>query len=137
MARTLTFFTVAVAALMLAAPAISKDSVTITIRHQMRGCHSWSVNNGPYKVAQSIAIKRGSAITFVDNDVMPHKLIRTSGPALKLPASAAMNKMGASTRVVFSTPGTYKFTTKPGEDYMKGVMTIGEDNVLHLTVVVY
>jgi plastocyanin len=136
MARTLTFFTAALAALMLAAPAVSKDSVTITIRHQMRGCHTWSVNNGPYKVAQTVVIKRGSSITFVDNDVMPHKLIKSAGPALKLPASAAMSKMGASTRIVFSTPGAYKFTTKPGEDYMKGVMTMGEDNVLTLTVVV-
>ncbi len=48
-----------------------------------------------------------------------------------------MSRMGASVKVVFSKAGTYRFTTKAGEDY-KGinVKTIGEDNVLHLTVTV-
>jgi hypothetical protein len=44
--------------------------------------------------------------------------------------------MGATTTVKFLHPGTYVFTTKPGEDYMKGVKTTGEDNVLTLKVVV-
>jgi hypothetical protein len=26
------------------------------------------------------------------------------------------------------------FTTKPGEDYMEGIKTVGDDNVLKLTV---
>ena len=37
-------------------------------------------------------------------------------------------------KVTFSKAGVYKLTTKPGEDYMKGMKTIGEDNVLRLTV---
>ena len=46
--------------------------------------------------------------------------------------------MGASLKVTFTQPGVYHFTTKPGEDYpgMNGMKTIGEDNVLRLTVVV-
>jgi hypothetical protein len=35
---------------------------------------------------------------------------------------------------VFSKPGTYVFGTKPGEDYMKGVVTTGNDNVLRMKV---
>jgi hypothetical protein len=31
---------------------------------------------------------------------------------------------------------TYIFTTKAGEDYMKGVKTSGEDNILRLVVTV-
>ena len=38
--------------------------------------------------------------------------------------------------VTFTKPGVYKFTTKAGEDFMSGVKTIGEDNVLRLTVTV-
>jgi hypothetical protein len=38
--------------------------------------------------------------------------------------------------VTFTKPGVYTFTTKAGEDYMSGVKTIGEDNVLKLTVTV-
>jgi hypothetical protein len=46
--------------------------------------------------------------------------------------------MGASLKVALTKPGTYHFTTKPGEDYpgMSGMKTTGEDNVLKLTVVV-
>ena len=47
-----------------------------------------------------------------------------------------MSGMGAATRVVFARPGVYRFTTRPGEDYMAGVKTVGPDNTLRLTVVV-
>ena len=36
----------------------------------------------------------------------------------------------------FAKAGVYTFTTKAGEDYMKGIKTIGEDNVLKLKVTV-
>ena len=41
-----------------------------------------------------------------------------------------------SAQITFTKPGVYHFTTKAGEDYMAGMKTIGEDNVLRLTVVV-
>jgi hypothetical protein len=47
-----------------------------------------------------------------------------------------MKHMGATAYVGFPTKGTYVFTTKAGEDYMSGVKTIGEDNVLKLVVTV-
>jgi plastocyanin len=119
-----------------AATTKAPKSSTIMIRHQMRGCHTWSVNGGAYRATLSTALARVGAITFVDNDVMPHKLVKTSGPAIHFVGKPAMNKMGASVKVVFSKPGVYRFTTKAGEDYsyMKGMKTIGEDNVLRLTV---
>jgi len=67
-------------------------------------------------------------------DVMPHKLVKTNGPAIHFAGKPNMNHMNASVKVTFSKAGTYKLTTKPGEDYMKGMKTIGEDNVLRLTV---
>jgi len=48
----------------------------------------------------------------------------------------AMTHMGASTKVVFSKAGVYRFTTRAGEDYMSGMKTVGEDNVLRLRVTV-
>jgi plastocyanin len=131
------FSTVLATTFLAAGVASAGTSTTITIRHQVRGCHAWAVNNGAYKASQSVTITRGSSITFIDNDVMPHKLVQVSGPALKLPATANMHKMMASTTIRFSKAGTYKFKTKAGEDYMAGVKTIGEDNVLKLTVVVH
>jgi hypothetical protein len=108
---------------------------SLVIRHQTRGCHSWSVNGGPFKATQSIALRRGGWITVVDNDVMPHKLVQTSGPAARV-QHPSMARMGAIAKVSLARAGVYTFTTKAGEDYMAGVKTIGEDNVLRLTVTV-
>ncbi|MFY9579490.1 MAG: hypothetical protein WAQ33_09210, partial [Gaiellaceae bacterium] len=60
-----------------------------------------------------------------------------SGPKVTL-VKPNMNRMSARTSVTFPKAGTYRFTTRPGEDYpMMGKMkTVGEDNVLRLTVVV-
>jgi plastocyanin len=120
-----------------AATTTSPRSVKVLIQHKMRGCHAWSVNGGVFRVSQSARLATGGSATFTDNDIMPHKLILTSGPAVKFVGNAAMNHMGASAKVVFTKVGTYRFTTKFGEDY-KGIAmkTVGEDNVLHLTVTV-
>jgi plastocyanin len=108
---------------------------TITIRHQMKGCHAWAVNGGAYRATQRTTLARGGTITFVDNDVMPHKVLPTSGPAVRYHGSPAMRHMSASVRVTFRKSGVYKFITKAGEDYPGMAMkTIGEDNVLRLTV---
>jgi plastocyanin len=132
----------------LAAPASAPTHASILIRHQVRGCHAWSVNGGKFAPAQTVVLRRGGTITITNTDVMPHKLIKLSGPAmhvrnLKTPmgmgmhgheAAGMMAHMGAKTQITFPTAGTYRFTTKAGEDYMQGMKTIGEDNVLKLTV---
>jgi hypothetical protein len=130
------------------APAAPSAHNQLAIRHQLRGCHAWSLNGGAYKVGQTVSIYHGGALTVVNHDVMPHKLVQTSGPAvtytrvsrggmigLKGTYPAAMlARMGSTTAITFSSAGVYRFTTKPGEDYMSGIKTMGEDNVLHLTV---
>ena len=120
-------------ALLLAAPADSGTAAKLTIRHQTRGCHSWAFNGGAYKPSQSIIVSKGSTLTIVNNDVMPHKLVETSGPALRI-AHPTLSHTGATLKVTFLKAGVYHFTTKAGEDYMAGVKTTGEDNVLRLTV---
>jgi plastocyanin len=118
-----------------AATAKSPSSVKVLIQHQTRGCHAWSVNGGAFAASRTARLAAGGSVTFTDNDIMSHKLVLTSGPAVKFVGKPAMNRMGATVKVVFAKAGTYRFTTKPGEDY-KGMAqkTIGEDNVLHLTV---
>jgi plastocyanin len=119
-----------------AATTKAPKRTTIMIRHQVRGCHTWSVNGGAYRATQSTRLARGGTITFMNMDVMPHKLVKTSGPAIHFTGKPNMNHMNASVRVTFSKAGVYKLTTKAGEDYpsMGDMKTIGEDNVLHLTV---
>jgi plastocyanin len=82
-----------------------------------------------------MTITAGTVVRFVNNDVMPHKLIQTAGSKLRL-AHANMNHMSASTTVKFQKSGLYKFTTKAGEDYkgMPEMHTIGKDYVLRLVV---
>ena len=44
--------------------------------------------------------------------------------------------MGATTSIKLTQPGVYRFRTRAGEDYMAGLKTTGEDNILTLTVTV-
>lgn len=109
---------------------------TIRIHHQTRGCHTWALNGSASRASLSARLARGGSITLVNDDVMPHKLFLKSGPAVRYGSNPALRHMGASVKVTFSKAGTYLFKTKAGEDYMPGVKTIGEDNILRLTVTV-
>jgi plastocyanin len=100
----------------------------------MHGCHTWALNGGANVARVSTRLARGGSITFVNNDVMPHKLIQGSGPAVHYGSNAALRHIGASVKVTFSKTGTYQLKTKAGEDYTPGIKTTGEDNVLRLTV---
>ena len=126
-----------VGVVVLVAPSVvaaAPKTAAVTIRHQVKGCHAWSVNGGAFGASQSVTLARGGSIRFTNNDVMSHALVKLSGPAVRMANAGAMNRMGATTTVSFARAGTYVFKTKPGEDYMAGVKTVGEDNVLRLTV---
>jgi len=127
----------AVAGLFAGSAFAGSPQATLTIRHQMRGCHAWSFNGAAYKPSLKITVARGTALKVIDNDVMPHKLIQLAGPKARLTAPA-MNHMSAQAKIIFAKKGTYRFTTKAGEDYpMMGEMkTVGKDYVLRLAVVV-
>jgi hypothetical protein len=133
----------------LGAPAPSN---TLVIRHMVKGCHTWSLNGAKSAVNQVIKLHPGQSLTIRNTDVMPHQLVKTSGSAvtmrlivsgiastgsLKAPYVAGMlPHMSSVLRVSFPKTGTYTLKTKAGEDYMAGVKTVGEDNVLELRVVV-
>ena len=125
------------AAAVFTSTASAHMSTTVTIRHQMRGCHAWAVANGPYKASLKLRVDRDARLVFVNNDVMPHKLVQIAGPKARL-SKANMNRISAKAFVSFTKKGVYRFRTKAGEDYpsMDGMKTIGEDNVLRLTVTV-
>lgn len=141
----------ALAAFALAASAAPK-SATLVIRHQVHGCHAWSLNGGKMQVVQRIQLARGGSLVIANDDVMPHQLIKTSGPALVVKlikpgvmgkgmmkgpfAHGMMGRMDATLKVTFPAKGVYKLTTKAGEDYYNVGETIGEDNVLRAIVTV-
>jgi hypothetical protein len=151
MTRTLPLLALLALTGVLAASALGAarpSHASLTIRHQLRGCHAWSLNGGAYRASQTVLLHRGGSVTVVNGDVMPHKLVETSGPAVTYTRvrlggmtglkgtfpPAMLARMGAATRITFAKSGVYRFTTKAGEDYMTGIKTIGEDNVLRLTV---
>ena len=127
----------ALAGLLVGSAFAGSRAATLTIRHQMRGCHAWSFNSGAYKASLKIKLARGTTLKVIDNDVMPHKLIQLAGPKARLVAPA-MNRMSAQAKVIFTKSGTYRFKTNAGEDYpmMGDMKTMGRDYVLRLTVVV-
>ena len=107
----------------------------IVIHHQVRGCHNWSVDGASWHIAQHVSLAAPSTITFQNRDMMPHRLVQESGPAVTYVGHPNMAYMTASVTVRFPRAGTYRFTTKPGRVYMK-MKTIGSLNVLRLTVTV-
>jgi plastocyanin len=122
-------------ALLAVAPAAAGGTATITISHEMKGCHMWQLGNGKLAPNLAVTLKAGTALRFVNNDIMPHRLIQSSGPKLTL-VRPNMSRLAAVATVKLTRKGTYRFTTKAGEDYkiFAGHKTIGEDYVLHLTV---
>src|SRR6266496_1172718 len=113
MNRTMSVLALAGASLVFAAPASTHMSgPVLIIRHETRGCHAWSVDNGAYKASQTVTLNRGVHLEVGNNDVMPHKLVKVAGPAVKFVPSASMNTMGAMTEIRFTKAGVYRFTTK-------------------------
>jgi plastocyanin len=125
---------------------------TLVIDHVMKGCHIWALNGGTPAVSQTLRLHPGQSVTLRNNDVMPHQLVKLTGPAvtmrllaagvassgtLKAPYAVGMMPHTASLlRVSFPKAGIYTLRTKAGEDYVSGIKTIGEDNVLRLKVIV-
>lgn len=138
MNRTIAAFGAAAAALAFAAPASTHENgPVLIIRHQLRGCHAWTLGTtGVPKVSQSLWLKRGVHLEIGNNDVMPHRLVQTAGPLAALPDGPSMKGLGKMIEIRFPKPGVYRFTTKAGEDYSKGVHTIGADHRLALRVIV-
>jgi plastocyanin len=135
-------------ALVASTPAAGAATQALVIHHQLRGCHAWSLNEGPDRVNQTVSIRAGGSITVTNDDLMPHKLVETSGRpvvytritmgapmgAKKIFPPAMLARIGATSKITFSKVGVYRFTTNAGDDLMSPVATIGPDNVLHLTV---
>jgi hypothetical protein len=133
--RFIVLLAIGAATVIAGSAAAAPPSVQISIHHQVKGCHSWAIGNGLFKPTQHLTAARGTAVTITDSDLMPHLLFQVSGPKVTL-HTPNMSKPDAQASFKLLTKGTYVFKTKAGEDWVKGVVTKGEDNVLKLIVVV-
>jgi plastocyanin len=139
--RMIRIGTLAITALLAAslagmATANGRTSATLTIRHQMRGCHTWGIAGGRFSARQSLNLAPGATLRVINNDIMPHTLVQTGGRHVRI-VHPRMARMGATSSVRFPRAGVYKFKTRPGEDY-PGIKleTKGEDFKLRLSVTV-
>ena len=99
MRRITVLLAVALAGAVLASVATAASSPTLAsanvlIRHQVAHCHAWSVNGRPFGAAQQLTLERGGTITFLNNDVMPHRLIQLVGAHVAMHNGTTM-PMGA------------------------------------------
>lgn len=152
MKRFLLFASLAILAVAAALPALaasSANSASVVIRHQLRGCHTWSLNGGTYKADLAIRLARGGSLRITNNDLQAHKLVQQAGPGIrmrtiahdhmkmvglhKLTGRGVMSHMGAAVKVTFPAAGVYRFTTKDLGDYFE-FKEVGEHNHLMLTV---
>lgn len=132
------------------APAATPaKSGSIVIRHQLRACHTWSLNGGPYKASLDVRLARGGSLTITNIDPMVHKLIQEAGSRVgmrtishdhlnvvglhKITGRGVMSHMGAAVKVTFPRTGLYRFTTKDLGDYFE-LKAIGDHNHLMLVV---
>jgi len=74
-------------ALVAVSPAAAGGTATITISHEMKGCHMWQLGNGRLTPNLKVVVNVGTTLRFVNNDIMPHKLIQ-SGVGRRSPSCA-------------------------------------------------
>jgi hypothetical protein len=136
MNRILAGLAVAAAGATLAASATAAParSASLTIRHQMKGCHTWSLNGGPYKVVQVTRVERGGTMTVTNNDLEVQELVQTAGPPARM-IRPVMSHMGAKATAVFPRRGVYRFRNEEGKPLVPDLQVMGE-NVLKVTVIV-
>ena len=154
MPMILTLLVIATLALVGSASATAPKSATLLKRHQVQGCHAWSLNRGPYVAHQVVRLARGGSLAVTNNDLMAQELVKTSGPRVRMdlvrqshmgdmpmgmtmgkPGPYTMAHMGAKLRVTFAQAGTYRFKLVDRGDYVE-VEAKGYDKELTLQVVV-
>lgn len=127
----------------------SPKSASVVIRHQLRGCHTWSLNGGRYKADLAARLAPGGSLTITNNDPMVHKLTQESGRRAhmrtiahdhmrmvglhRITGRGVMNHMGAALKLTFPAAGVYRFTTKDLGDYFE-LKSVGHHNHLMLMV---
>lgn len=131
-------------------------SASLHINHFVHGCHSWSLNGGPYHPRQFVQLATGGSLIVTNDDLMVQDLMKTSGPAVTMalirqshmgtmhktmsmngkPSPYALSHMGAQVKVTFTHAGSYHFKLVDRGDYFANIKTVGEDNTPTLTVTV-
>jgi hypothetical protein len=125
-------FVSAAVGLVATAPAAASPTVRLAIVHYVRGCHVWqaATDLGP---SATIKVARGTRLAIRVNCPMAFDFSQKAGPTLDLgnPRTFA----GTTRSIVFRKPGLYRLVaTNVQSSAEQGLQTLGDDNVLSLTV---
>jgi hypothetical protein len=102
------------------------------IVHYFLGCHVWSRTSviGP---STRVTVVHGTRLTIRVSCPMDYDLSQTAGPALNLGSRRLY--AGTLTAIVFKRRGVYKLIAKNVQTSAEaGLQTLGDDNLLGLTV---
>jgi hypothetical protein len=115
-----------------AGPVAASPTLRLEIVHYFRGCHVWSRTAviGP---AAQVKVPHGAKLTIRVSCPMDFDLSQTAGPALGLGTRRLY--AGTATTLVFKRRGVYKLLAKNVKSSAEaGLQTLGDDNLLTLTV---
>jgi hypothetical protein len=102
------------------------------IVHYFRGCHVWSraAVIGP---SARVSVVHGTKLTIRVSCPMDFDLSQVAGPALGLGSRRLY--AGTTTSIAFKARGVYKLVAKNVKSSAEaGLQTLGDDNLLTLTV---
>jgi len=115
------------------AAASRAPTIALSIIHVVRGCHVWARPSGAIGSDSTISVKPGTRVKIRLVCPMDFDVSQTRGPKL---AIGGRRFYTGSTRVlVFRKAGVYRLRAKNVQTSEEvGLQTLGEDNVLRLTV---
>jgi hypothetical protein len=112
--------------------AYARTGAALTVRHQTRGCHDWSVNGAKYGLTHVLRLTTGARLTVTNNDVVGQRLIQVNGPSVGF--APQVTRPGGRADLTLTKPGAYLFREQ--EVGIAPLKVIGPHNMLQLAVVV-
>jgi hypothetical protein len=136
--RKRTALLAAVLLLTLGAPAggaAASSTIRLTIAHVVQHCHVWRMSAKELGASAKLTLERGTRLVIRADCPMDFDFVQTRGPKLALGRSRAF--AGESRVIVFRKRGLYRLrVTNVQTPEERGLVTLGETNMLTLTVVV-
>ena len=113
---------------------VAAARIALEITHAVRGCHQWGRGQEKFGAAYKATIRTGGRVDVRESEQMIFDIAQTAGPAMSFGDQIVP---GQTRSWVFRRAGTYRVKLVNVEKSTDvGLQSLGEDNVLTLTVVV-
>lgn len=126
---------VAVVVLPTGAAAVASPTFRLTIVHVVSGCHIWQLGTKALGRSAKIVVEPGTRLQIRPNCPMDFDFRQVAGPPLAL--GPRRTYAGTIRTIVFRKAGVYKLAvTNVQSSEERGLVTLGPDSTLALTIVV-